>query len=370
MSQVSKLSGTLIGLVISLCVGACSHDVILLPVVDPGETAGAEHAVIVATNRSVSEDERVRYSDGRIATISYDDVTVWVPEQRTPGTISYPSELPQMGEEFAATAINALSEDEVVHTINRRLALEPQGARTVFVFVHGYNVSYPAGVYRHAQLLEDFGTNGVAVHFSWPSSGRLLGYVYDRDSIQFARDDLAHVLTLVGQSEAESIFLMGHSMGTLLVMEALRQLSLTENTATLSKISPVILASPDIDVDVFQRQFEVLSPRPDPFVVIASRRDRALQLSDTLRGGHPRVGEGRDIERLQEIGVAVFDLSDIQDGDRSGHSTFASSPTLINLFSDVAAIERSLGDAEGPQDASLIRTLRSRAADLIHPPDD
>ena len=43
-------------------------------------------------------------------------------------------------------------------------------------------------------------------------------------------------------------------MGTMLVMETLRQLSLAGHDKTLRKISPLVLASPDIDVDVFGRR--------------------------------------------------------------------------------------------------------------------
>jgi esterase/lipase superfamily enzyme len=85
-------------------------------------------------------------------------------------------------------------------------------------------------------------------------------------------------------------------------------------------------------MDVFRGQLSDISPRPDPFVVMVSSRDRALQASQRARGGAPRVGEGKNIAELRAEGLTVIDLSSLDDDpDRLAHSTFANSPTLIKM---------------------------------------
>ncbi|MEO0980722.1 MAG: alpha/beta fold hydrolase, partial [Pseudomonadota bacterium] len=201
------------------------------------------------------------------------------------------------------------------------------------IFIHGYNVSYVSGIYRQAQLIHDFNQPVVGIHYSWPSAGKTSAYLYDRDSVQFARDGLQKTIELAARSEAKTVAVVAHSMGTLLTMEAVRQLSLANKKSVLKKISPLVLASPDIDEDVFASQVAVIDPRPAPFLVLASRKDKALKLSRDLRGGTARVGQGNDIESLQALGITVLDLSEISDGqDGASHATFANSPTLIRLI--------------------------------------
>ncbi|MEM8880330.1 MAG: alpha/beta fold hydrolase [Pseudomonadota bacterium] len=352
-----------------LAVAACGNTGDNVPLVSPIPDAGTTHPLLVATNRAPAEDPLERFSGERAGALAFEDVSVWVPADRAPGTIAFPTETPRPETQFATTAMRSLSgRAELLANINARLAEAPADEKIVFIFVHGYNVSYAAGLYRQAQMLEDFQAGGVGMLFSWPSSGRLLGYVYDRDSVQFARDDLADVISVAAQSNAESVFLMGHSMGTLLVMEALRQLSLSGERQVLSRISPLVLASPDIDVDVFRLQHDAIEPRPDPFIVMVSQRDNALRVSHTIRGGHPRVGEGQDIQALQEGGITVVDLSTLDDDGGIGHTTFASSPTLIRIFGEVSTMQQTIQEAGNGQSASPLEILRIRAGNLLHPP--
>ena len=210
----------------------------------------------------------------------------------------------------------------------------PPSERSVFIFIHGYNVPYSAGIYRHAQMAKDFGGSGVPVHFSWPSAGRAPAYLYDGDSAGYARDGLADVLKMAATLNASEVVLLAHSMGTLLTMEAIRTLSLKGEANALKTINPVVLAAPDIDVDVFRSQLRTINPRPEPFVVLVSSDDQALRVSNRVRGGTPRVGQGAINEELSDEGIVVLNLTDLSDSsDRTNHSKFASSPTFIRLIS-------------------------------------
>ncbi|MEM8937491.1 MAG: alpha/beta fold hydrolase [Pseudomonadota bacterium] len=348
---VARFSSTLLRSLFVLIVvplaSACATKAPPLALIDPGAAAGKSHDVIVATSREPVDDPIQAYSDGRSTTLSFNLASIWAPEERVLGSITFPSDPPNPEREFAITSFEDLEPNRVQEVVNARLNALSQ-EKIIFLFVHGYNVPYSSAVYRIGQMVNDFEIDAVPILYSWPSAGRPLGYMYDRDSVQFARDGFVELLTELSETDAESIFLIGHSMGTLLVMESLRQLSLTGQDGVIEKIAPLVLASPDIDVDVFRTQIEALSLRPDPIVIFVANDDGALRLSKQLRGGHPRVGDGGDIPALQQAGIAVVDLTEVELGEGTQHSAFASSPELIGLLRQAAAARATLTDASRP----------------------
>lgn len=68
-------------------------------------------------------------------------------------------------------------------------------------------------------------------------------------------------------------------MGAWLTVEALRQLRLARNDAAINRLN-VILAAPDIDVDVFRSQMEVIDHYQD--------RDILFYLRPNLECRHAR----------------------------------------------------------------------------------
>ncbi len=359
--------GPLLGFIFVIILPACLTKPPPLAMVAADVETGTAHDVIVATSREPVDEPEQAYGDARSDELSFNLISVWVPDDRQLGAIAYPKGGGDPDRQFGIKKFESISRRNVAPLINERLA-NLSGVKTIFLFVHGYNVPYSSGVYRTGQILNDFENTSVAVHYSWPSAGKPVGYMYDRDSVQFSRDSFVELLTVLGSSDASSIFIMGHSMGTLLVMEGLRELSLTGKTAVLEKIEPLVLASPDIDMDVFKRQLDSLVVKPDPIVVFVASDDRALRLSERLRGGHPRVGEGGDIAALQDAGVTVIDLSDIELGDGTQHSAFASSPELIKLILQGRTAQDTLGDADASSSVSVLKQLERFTEGLIYLP--
>lgn len=110
-----------------------------------------------------------------------------------------------------------------------------------------------------------------------------------------ARDQLEKVLTDLARHQGGKIFLVGHSMGSLLVVETLRQMSLDGNHALNGGLSGVTLLSPDIDVQVFKRLLERIKPVPQPFLIFISHRDHVLRLAAQLTG---QLAPVEDLARL------------------------------------------------------------------------
>ncbi len=163
--------------------------------------------------------------------------------------------------------------------------------RRVLVFVHGFNNRYEESVYRFAQIVHDSGTDVVPVVFTWPSRASIFDYNYDKESTNYSRDALEEMLTrLAKDSSVSDITVMAHSMGTWLAVEALRQMAI-RNGHVLPKINNVILAAPDLDVDVFGRQYASLGKDKPKFTLFVSQDDRALSLSRRISGNVDRLGQ-------------------------------------------------------------------------------
>jgi esterase/lipase superfamily enzyme len=201
----------------------------------------------------------------------------------------------------------------------------------VLIFVHGYNTTLADAVLRIAQFVEDTDYTGVPVLFSWASRGKTLNYVHDLNSALHARYGLIETAKLIVQANPESADIVAHSMGNFLTVEAMRQAKLEGWFGAGGRLRNVILASPDIDVDVFKKQMAPFPRRERNFYVLVSEDDKALAFSRRIAGGVSRVGD-ETAEQLAELGVTVIDLTQVQDSSNLNHSKFADSPEVVRLI--------------------------------------
>lgn len=102
-----------------------------------------------------------------------------------------------------------------------------------------------------------------------------------------------------------------------------------------TKVDNVVLASPDIDVDVFRRQMIEMGAKRPHFTIFTSTSDKALEVSRWLSGGVNRVG-GADpapyADAIKQLGITVIDTSASNSNDALGHNAFADSPEIIALL--------------------------------------
>jgi esterase/lipase superfamily enzyme len=62
------------------------------------------------------------------------------------------------------------------------------------VTVHGFNNTMGDGIFRTAQMIEDFEMRGPTFHVAWPSRGAALGHAADSDAALLAWDGLEGML--------------------------------------------------------------------------------------------------------------------------------------------------------------------------------
>lgn len=344
-ARITRAFAVLATLALAACGG--NPDRIGVSSLSAGGVGQVEKVLVVSARKPVA-DRNVLFSSERSGALRFADIGVSVPDRRRPGEVVFPKKKVDLKTQFAATSIG-MTDDEALFSrlLRDELAKKPEGQRRIFIYVHGYNTTFAAGLFRAAQLAHDYGMTGATLHYTWPSAGNPAMYLYDRDSADFARAGLVRTLRLAYDAEPESIVLIAHSMGGAMAMEALRDLSISDAGHIVRTIEAMVLASPDIDADVFRNQIASLSARPGAIAVIVSKNDRALRLSSEIRGGEARVGLADDAERLREQGVIVVDASKFRDGkDPSGHHAFANSPAMIRLLRGSGLSIASLSDAD------------------------
>lgn len=363
----------------SLAACASPPEGVLTPVAQSAPEATAV-SIMVATTRAPSENPGLLYSGERGTTIDFNELVVSIPpeDNRKVGEVQWPKKLPpDPSREFAtlsASQFTSVKEVDDWYRENR----SPSGR--LLIFVHGFNTRYESAVYRFAQIAHDSNTDATPVMFTWPSRGSVFDYGYDKESTNYSRSALEALLAgAAAAPEIKDITILAHSMGTWLTMESLRQMAI-RNDGIPGKIGNVILASPDLDVDVFRQQLADMGPKRPQFTVFVSKDDRALTLSRRISGNVDRLGQ-IDIsdpiyrEEFERGGITILDLSALQGGDRLNHSKFAESPEVVKLLGRrliegqaVTDQDLGLGTELGATALSVSNTVGSAAGMAISAP--
>lgn len=344
------------------------------------QAAGASKVdVLVATTRRTSETPGVLFSGERGKEPQVTEIAVSIPPDklREVGQVQWPSKLPaNPAKEFATISVTPLKPESARSWLTSHL---PK-SRRVMVFVHGFNNRYEDAVYRFAQIVHDSGTDVAPVLFTWPSRGSIFAYNYDKESTNYSRDALETMLRrLATAPNVGEITIMAHSMGSWLTVEALRQMAIRDGRVA-PKITNVILASPDLDVDVFGRQLAEIGPKRPHFTLFVSQDDRALSLSRRISGNIDRLGQvDPTIEpyrtEFEKAGIVVLDLTKLKGGDSLNHGKFAESPEVVKLIGNrliagqtVTDSDVGLGERLGAVALGTAQTVGSAASVAVSTP--
>jgi esterase/lipase superfamily enzyme len=253
--------------------------------------------------------------------------------------------------------------------VARRLALSPR--KEIVLFVHGYANTFQDAALTMGELCHFLGREFVCAIFTWPaggSGGLFFGYNVDRESSEFADEDLRKAIRTIADTPGlERIHLLAHSRGTGMLVTAVSELSveayITKTTlGQRFRIGNVILMAPDIDADVAPiKMFKVYSDPdlphgnvPAPRAIIptstgfhlttyVSPDDKALGTSGWLFGSLARMGRldaswfsPQDFEQARMSGM--FDVVQVNNsGCFICHSYFVSNPSAS---SDIIAMLR------------------------------
>ena len=347
-----------IGVILGLCVAGlsgCARAPDLVGIDNPETPAASvegvsRHRIFITSTREASEITGVLFSGERAPALGLASVDVTVPPTHVTGELERPRRLPpDPATEFAVINPAVYSTDAAfIAEVNRELARRPPGERKILLFVHGYNNTASDAILRLGQFVEDTGFQGVPVLFTWASAAKAPRYVYDLNSALVARSKVDDMAAILGRTQATSIDIFAHSMGSFLTMEGLVDAQQEGRLGKRNAVDSIMLASPDIDIDLFRTQLAQL-PRPliERMYLLVSTDDAALRFSRRIAGGVPRVGAA-NTEELEGLGLTVIDLSQIEDSSSGSHSKFAGSPEVVKLIGAGLNANRRFGETPTP----------------------
>jgi esterase/lipase superfamily enzyme len=288
--------------------------------------------LLYATNRRPSYDNSY-YSGERGDNVSYDTASVRVPKSHRIGKVELPFKLSLFSVTFYEQPLDPEGHfviDSVdVRTIEDWRALvssyEPKNA---LVFVHGFNNTFRDAIYRAGQVVWDLQYRGVPVLFSWPSRGALLDYIYVRDSALGARGAFIETLQNIRLGGANRIDILAHSMGNLVVLEALAGHHHTDDPLGIAEI---LMAAPDLDKDHYKSIANKVRAASSGMTLYASSADRALAASKRVAGNVSRAGDVPEVGPVLVDGVDTIDVTAVgAELFGFGHGPFASARSILN----------------------------------------
>ncbi|MFG1310862.1 alpha/beta hydrolase [Xanthobacter tagetidis] len=337
-------------LIAGLAAGCASRPVgVLIPVPDTVAGTGRVNMVVATVRKRVDTPDI--FSGERGWNPSYAEVTVSIPPDgaRKVGDVQWPRSVPgNPATDFVTTKLDELTQAQAVSWFHDRIKKTP--GRQALVFVHGFNQRFDDAVFRFAQIVHDSGADVTPVLFTWPSRGSLLAYGYDRESTSYSRDSLERLLTFMAKDpNVGEISILAHSMGNVVTLEALRQMAI-RNGRILPKIKYVMLAAPDVDVDVFHTILRELGePRPQ-FTLFVSQDDKALAVSKRVWGDVPRIGQvNPEVEpyrtEFERYKINVLDLTKLKTDDPLAHGKFAASPQVVQAIGARLAEGQTMTDS-------------------------
>jgi esterase/lipase superfamily enzyme len=270
---------------------------------------------------------------------------IGVPQTHRPGAVEKPSfGGADKSRHFTVLAKRNMDEEEFYGELAAHVSGRVGSSRDVLLYVHGFNTSLDESRFRLAQIVADGGFSGVPALFAWNSRGGLFNYESDKEAATVSRDALEKVLLSLAKTPGLGrVHVLAHSMGAWLTMETLRDAAISGHPDLDGRLGEVMLANPDIDLNVFRQQLGRIDPRH--VSIFVANNDRALSLSSRIAGARPRLGamdteKPEDKAELDRLGVAVHDISSFST-DFIGHGAFAEAPDVVRKIGAHIAAPRA-----------------------------
>src|SRR3954469_6622667 len=368
MFRRSRSRSVVAALALATSLAACaSVRGVLAPV---AQTVPGAHQIdmLVATTRERTDSAEM-FSGVRGPALAFANITVSIPPAgaRQIGEVQWPRQVPgNPATEFVTLKADVVDRSRAISWFQRTLRNTPR--RQVLVFIHGFNNRFEDAVFRFAQLAHDANAPVVPVLFTWPSRGSVLAYGYDRESTAYSRNGLESLLNAIsGNPAVGEISILAHSMGNSLALETLRQMAIRDGRVT-PKIHNVLLAAPDVDVDLAREAIVDMGPRANrpSFTLFVSQDDRALAMSRRVWGSEARLGAiNPDQEpyrtQLEQASVTILDLTKLKAGDLSHHGKFAESPEIVQLLGKRLSDGQAVTDSRVPLGHHIIQATAGAA---------
>lgn len=225
-----------------------------------------------------------------------------------------------------------------------QLAVQSAPSPIAMVFVHGYNRSFHQVSKLAAEFATATGFRGVTIIWSWPSSRNPAGYLEDEVNMRWSRPHLSQFLRdIVEQSGAETVHLLGHSMGARGLTDVMLR-DLLPGGLDRSKIGEYVLLAPDIDKAIFKRDLAPqLVAAGLKTTLYTSSNDKAMASAYGLRR-YPRAGDS-SYGPVVSPGIETIDATSANKSIL-GHSYFEESDAVASDLAELLNYRKSAADRD------------------------
>jgi esterase/lipase superfamily enzyme/HEAT repeat protein len=340
-------------------------------------TVGLAYASVLATTSvdPAAATPAVQYGSRHSDVVEMGVCRVTIPKTHEKGQLESPSLLkfevrPDPEKHIVLKSVERRAPDQFYDEL--RDDLDRHGD-SILVFIHGYNVTFENAARRTAQMAKDLEFQGAPVFYSWPSHGNWYRYREDEQQVELAVDHMRQFLVDVARrSQAGSIHLIAHSMGSRALTAALREIEVRAGERG-ALFNQVVLAAPDINAEVFKTRIApAIVERAERVTLYASSGDLALAASRLFNTGGPRAGDSTD-GPLVVPGIETIDVTDV-DASMLGHSYYGSNRLILDdlrqLFAHAqpAAARRQLQlIARGQQRYWVCQPTETAAGEVVSP---
>ncbi|WP_405421288.1 alpha/beta hydrolase [Streptomyces erythrochromogenes] len=289
--------------------------------------------VLYATNRELVTTGRTAAPGTDDGPLSFGQVRVSIPDDHRMGAAKKPrSWRLRLGlrEDPASVSlcdpVSPMSREKFADTARARLS--EGGGGKALLFVHGYNVSFPAAATRAAQIAYDLNFTGLPMLYSWPSKGLLRGYAADANAVLRAVPSFqAFVRSVLESTGVRELHVIAHSMGNRLLLDALSDLDTRDLSPGAGQLGQVVFAAPDVDAQVFRQRLPRITRQTSGCTLYASSADQALAAAAGLAAG-PRAGQA---------GPGIVVAPDLDTVDATGLDTGLMSHAYVGDHTSVLA---------------------------------
>jgi esterase/lipase superfamily enzyme len=292
------------------------------------------YRVWYGTNRKpVDEvDPAKGFSDSRDILLHFGNAYVYIPKSHKFGSVGSSwivRTFTLTDDRLKIERIQPLDDVQFYSYLHSSLAQKEPGHRKALVYIHGYNVTFREAIVRAAQIGFDLKVEGITALYSWPSKGTLLGYAADEATVESSDHFLTEFLARIAlESNAEEVDVIAHSMGNRALLRAVRSLAPAMKSAG-KKFGQIILAAPDVDVDVFTQFASIYPTFSSRTTMYVSSKDLAVLSSEFLHQ-YARVGFYPPVTTLP--GIDTVQVSNV-DLTLLGHGYYANAePVLHDMF--------------------------------------
>jgi len=181
------------------------------------------------------------------------------------------------------------SANEDPAAIAQKLAPTGLFQKRLWVYFHcmwGNNSVFHRMTLHYISQVVDNGQDNILLSVIWPANK--MGYKQNWKKVTAKGQRLGNLFTCMTRQQKAPINVLSHSMGNR-VFQGVWQTAGAE-----LKLENVILASPDLDTDIFENDFKNLSQQSTRIVVVQHHNDRLLLASSVVLGKE-RLGRTRHI---------------------------------------------------------------------------